>query len=122
MVEQDCLQVILTLKEAAQLWSMPEDTLRRACLRGQFADGETRKSGGTWLITREALEERYGPPGPHRGLAGVPLAELMAAYGLGRQSDVLERRDEFGPRELWREGRKWYVMPAAMDKVFGSNK
>jgi len=59
------LQDVLTASEAAQIYGLDESTLRRACT-GQkgypprFNEGEYRKAGRVWLITREAMERVYG--------------------------------------------------------------
>ena len=59
------LEDVLTASEAANLYGMDESTLRRAC-SGQkgypprFHDGEFRKSGRVWLITRGAMDRVYG--------------------------------------------------------------
>ena len=59
------LDDVLTASEAASLYGMDESTLRRACA-GQkgypprFRDGEFRKSGRVWLITRDAMNRVYG--------------------------------------------------------------
>lgn len=57
---------VMTIGEAAELWDVKQDTLKRACL-GQkglpprFEIGvEARKSKGTWLVTRSAMERLYG--------------------------------------------------------------
>lgn len=90
------------------------------CHRGDFGHA-ARKSGGTWLILRNVMETRYGPPknpAAQRG-HGEPVAGLLSAYGLRRVADVLARRQEFMPGELWREGRRWHVTREAMERVFG---
>lgn len=59
------LDDVLTISEAAQIYGMATASLRMAC-GGQkgyppiFKKGECRKSGSTWLITREAMERVYG--------------------------------------------------------------
>lgn len=59
------LEDVLTASEAADIYGLSESTLRRACL-GQkgypprFQEGEFRKSGRVWLITRQAMERVYG--------------------------------------------------------------
>ncbi len=60
---KEALKKILTLKEAAQMWKLGESTLRGAIFRGKFPEGiEVRKSGRTWLIPYDVMEEHYGPP------------------------------------------------------------
>lgn len=120
-MERDCLQEILTVTEAAAEWGMEEEALRRACQRGAFQENEVRKSGQTWLLTREGMTRRFGAPRP-AGAGGVPLRDLLGAYGLARVSDLLAKRDQFRPGELWREGRHWMVDPKAMARVFGDGR
>lgn len=52
---------VITFKEAAELWSVDTSTLRNCVLRKKFLEGEYRKSGSTWLITRKEMERVYGP-------------------------------------------------------------
>lgn len=55
---------VLTLKEAAELYSISISALRYACT-GQkgykpiFTAEECRQSGKTWLITRAAMDRVY---------------------------------------------------------------
>lgn len=55
---------ILTLQEANELWFPNRSTaiLRQLFARNtQFKIGiDCRKSGGTWLVTKEAMERVYG--------------------------------------------------------------
>lgn len=55
---------VLTVSEAANLYQLNESTLTRACTRQKgypprFKEGEFRKSGKIWLITRDAMERLY---------------------------------------------------------------
>lgn len=52
----------MTIKEIAELWEFDTSTLRRAIERGEFKEGEYRKSGGTWLIRKWAVKKLYGEP------------------------------------------------------------
>ena len=52
---------ILTFKEASELWGIATSTLRNCVLREKFLEGEYRKSGSTWLITKREMERVYGP-------------------------------------------------------------
>ena len=54
------LKEVYTFAEASELWGLSESTLRRAQHGGRFKEGETKKSGGTWLVTRAAMERLYG--------------------------------------------------------------
>ena len=53
----DILDKVLTAREAEQLWGLSAGTVRAACGRGIIA---CRKSAGTWLVTRQAMEAHYG--------------------------------------------------------------
>ena len=114
------LEDVLTATEAAALWGLSRNSLQAMANRGDFGPS-ARKAAGTWLFLRSALVERYGEP---RGDAsqnggGIPVADLLGAYSLSRVGDVLGRREDFGPGELWREGRRWYTTRQAMESVFG---
>lgn len=56
---------VLTTKEASERWRILQATIKLACL-GQkgylprFTSDECRKSGGTWLVTRQGMERLYG--------------------------------------------------------------
>lgn len=54
------LKDILTFGEAAKLWGLDSSSLRKSVERGRFLEGEIRKSGNVWLVTREAMERLYG--------------------------------------------------------------
>ena len=51
------LDQVLTASEAEQLWGLSIGTVRAACGRGIIA---CRKSAGTWMVTRQAMEDHYG--------------------------------------------------------------
>lgn len=51
------LYEVFTAPEAEQLWGLSAGTVRAACGRGIIA---CRKSAGTWLVTRQAMEAHYG--------------------------------------------------------------
>jgi hypothetical protein len=51
---------VMTAQEAAKLWKLKQSTVRNACLAGRFADGEFRKSAGTWLVTVGGMARLYG--------------------------------------------------------------
>lgn len=58
--KSDAFSQILTFSEAGELWGLADSTLRVARLEGRFRDDEIKKSGGTWLVTRQAMERMYG--------------------------------------------------------------
>ena len=59
------LKDIMTAKEAAERWGKAEITIRQACSGykkspPRFNEDEFRKSGATWLITRQGMERVFG--------------------------------------------------------------
>ena len=58
---------VMTTAEAADLWGLSAITVKQACsgqkgLPPRFKEGEFRKSGRTWLVTRTGMERLYGEP------------------------------------------------------------
>lgn len=55
---------VLTISEASQLWGKEVSTLRRNFMNNvSFKTGvDCRKSGSTWLVTKEAMKRVYGEP------------------------------------------------------------
>ncbi len=59
------LNEVLTTIEASEYWNIPQITIKKACA-GQkgypprFTSDECRKSGKTWLVTRQGMERLYG--------------------------------------------------------------
>ncbi|MCF0163165.1 MAG: hypothetical protein HUJ88_11400 [Fusobacterium necrophorum] len=55
---------ILTIAEASKLWNKEVSTLRRNFMaNASFKLGvDCRKSGSTWLVTKEAMIRVYGEP------------------------------------------------------------
>ena len=53
----------MTTQEAAERWNVTADALKQNC-RGRvkkgFLEGEFRKSGKMWLVTRQGMERLYG--------------------------------------------------------------
>jgi hypothetical protein len=117
------LDAVLTTAEAAELWGLSRDSLQVMAARGDFGEN-ARRSGSTWLLSRNALERRYGPPRDEttRRRKGVPVSDLLGRYGLTRVSQVVDRMADFRAGTLWKEGRRWLVDPDAMDAVFGAQK
>lgn len=58
------LDDIMTTQEAGERWNVPADSIKQCCLKRyankQFTDGEARKSGKMWLVTRQGMERLYG--------------------------------------------------------------
>ena len=67
------LDQVLTASEAEQLWGLSVGTVRAACGRGIIA---CRKSIGTWLVTRQALEAHYGECPDGEQVDRTPSPEL----------------------------------------------
>ena len=53
---------VLTIAEASSIWNKDVSTLRRNFMtNASFKLGiDCRKSGSTWLVTKEAMERVYG--------------------------------------------------------------
>lgn len=69
------LLLIFATAEAGALWGRSAEEVRSAAAgaghrAARLRDGERRRAGRTWLVTRAAMEKLYGDPLPRRG---VPL-------------------------------------------------
>lgn len=59
------LDEVFTTKEASERWNIAQYSIKRACT-GQkgypprFNEDEFKKSGDTWLVTRQGMERLYG--------------------------------------------------------------
>lgn len=65
------LENIMTAKEAAERWGIAPITIRQACSGykkspPRFTAEESRKSAGTWLVTRAGMERLYGLEPQHK--------------------------------------------------------
>lgn len=56
----EIINSILTLKEASEMLGVAESTLRTRVLKGEFDEWEFRKSGGTIIFSKIAIESRIG--------------------------------------------------------------
>lgn len=58
------LDDVMTTQEAGEIWGVPADSIKQCCLKRyankQFKDTECRKSGKSWLVTRQGMERVYG--------------------------------------------------------------
>ena len=57
------LDDIMTTQEAAGRWGVTADSLKQNCIgrvKNGFKDGEFKKSGKMWLVTRQGMERLYG--------------------------------------------------------------
>lgn len=75
------LEDVLTAKEAEQLWDLKDGTIRSSCTRGRLNEfikyGQVRKSGSTWLITKEAMEQVYGKTKGEKEMEFLQLVESL---------------------------------------------
>lgn len=54
---------VMTTQEAAERWNVTADALKQNCrgrVKNGFLEGEFRKSGKMWLVTRQGMERLYG--------------------------------------------------------------
>lgn len=56
---------VMTTSEAAERWGLSIETIKNSCqgqkgLPPRFIEGEFRKSGRLWLVTRTGMERLYG--------------------------------------------------------------
>lgn len=57
----ELLENVMTFTEASKKWGLNDSTLRKLVATEKLEEGiDYRKSGNTWLITREAMEKVYG--------------------------------------------------------------
>ncbi|MDK2821802.1 MAG: hypothetical protein PWP31_1767 [Clostridia bacterium] len=56
------LRDVMTLSEAARMYNLSNGSvIRKAISRGQFIENiEVRKSGDTWLVTKQGMDRIYG--------------------------------------------------------------
>ena len=57
------LDDIMTTQEAAERWNVTADSLKQNCrgrVKNGFKEGEFKKSGKMWLVTRQGMERLYG--------------------------------------------------------------
>lgn len=60
------LKDVYSTKEASELWGISDSNLRNALNRyGRFDEQIkkvlVKKSGGSWIVTKKAMEEVFGP-------------------------------------------------------------
>lgn len=53
---------MITVREAAQIWGVADATIRQYIAAEKFRPGEARKSGGTWLVKKNAMLRVFGLP------------------------------------------------------------
>lgn len=54
----DLINEVITVKEACAILGIAESTLKTKVIKGEFSDAEYRKTGGTLLFSKKAIEER----------------------------------------------------------------
>ena len=59
----ELIKEVLTFAEASKKWGLADSTLRKLVTTDKLEEGiDYRKSGSTWLITKEAMIRIYGEP------------------------------------------------------------
>ena len=56
------LEDVMITQETAERWNVTADALKQNCrgrVKNGFKEGEFRKSGKMWLVTRQAMERLY---------------------------------------------------------------
>lgn len=90
------LEDVLTAKEAEQLWDLKDGTIRSSCTRGRLNEfikyGQVRKSGSTWLITKEAMEQVYGKTKEEKEMEFLQIVESLK----GRNVTMVEMDNVLG--------------------------
>lgn len=90
------LKDVLTAKEAEQLWGLQDGTVRSSCRRGRLNRfikyGQVRKSGSTWLITKEVMEQVYGKSKEEKEMEFLQLVESLK----GRNVTMVEMDNVLG--------------------------
>lgn len=56
---QSVLKLVMTFKEASKKYDVAVSTLRNRAADGRFEEGDIRKSGNTWLVTKSAMDRIY---------------------------------------------------------------
>ncbi|MFP4199594.1 MAG: helix-turn-helix domain-containing protein, partial [Halanaerobium sp.] len=51
---------VMTFKEASKKYDVAVSTLRHRASDRRFQEGDIRKSGDTWLVTKSAMDRIYG--------------------------------------------------------------
>lgn len=61
-MSKDPLRNVYTAKEAEEKYNLKPGTVRASCIRGnlqKFIGEGVKKSGATWLITKEVMDQVY---------------------------------------------------------------
>lgn len=53
---------VMSAPEAAEVWGIGESTLRTNAAAGKFELDEARRSGKSWLFTRQGMQRVFGDP------------------------------------------------------------
>lgn len=66
MEGKELLNHVMTVAEAAKRWGKSVVTVRQACTgykkaAPRFRENEARRSGATWLVTRDGMTRVFGP-------------------------------------------------------------
>lgn len=57
---ESVLKLVMAFAEASEKYDVAVSTLRHRASDGRFEDGDIRKSGKTWLVTKSAMDRIYG--------------------------------------------------------------
>lgn len=55
----DIIFEVMTIKEACEWVGCDRSTIKKKIYRGVFKPSEYRKSGDTWLVTRQAIKREF---------------------------------------------------------------
>ena len=124
------LNEVITDKEAAARYGMPEKTVKAALTAGTLSPDEAVKEGTVWLIRQSAAERTWGGK-PEKDainplLLVYPTAYAALLWGLD-SGDVRaaaagagHRAARMDDQDRRRAGRTWLVTRSAMERLYGS--
>ncbi|MCP8970553.1 helix-turn-helix domain-containing protein [Ectobacillus ponti] len=97
------LDEVYSLQEAGKLWGVSDSNLRNALgkfrrFEKQISEGTAKKSGGTWIVTKQAMEEVFGPMKEAEKMNKWQVIEKVAAV-LGIDVKEAEQKFEKGYEE-----------------------
>lgn len=74
------LDEALTTSEAAIEWGKDDSTIRKALVSRRFRDGEYRKAGKDWLVTRSAMLRVFGVPVKSKKIATNGILTMVTGW------------------------------------------
>lgn len=128
--EDDFTSYVLTAEEVGVLYGVGGKTVILDCEKGVFKKEEARRSGKSWLLTKNAADLRYGTKHekePPMNPLVLVFTTLEAADLWNRDSgDVRSaatgaghRAARMGDGDRRKSGRTWLVTRAAMERLYG---